>query len=73
MLVTNMSRLPLAALDFGAGAPADFKSLGQLESVVSVLPAKSGVNLGVFAPVSAPAAAAERSRAQPRARAGRSH
>jgi hypothetical protein len=52
MLVTNMSRLPLAELDFGCGAPHDFKSLGHLESVVSVLPSKSGAKLGVFAPTS---------------------
>jgi hypothetical protein len=50
MLVTNMSRLPLADLDFGCGEPIDLKLYSQIDSMAAVLPAKDGVTLGVYRP-----------------------
>jgi len=50
MLVTNMSRLPLAALDFGCGAPIDLKLFSGFDSMAAVLPAREGIALSVYRP-----------------------
>jgi NRPS condensation-like uncharacterized protein len=50
MLVTNMSRLPLAQLDFGAGAPVAVKLYTEIDSMAAVLPAAHGVSLSVYHP-----------------------
>jgi hypothetical protein len=70
LLVTNMSRLPLAELDFGAGAPLDLKLFSEIDSLAAVLPALDGVNIDLFEPLSnvktlpLPAAAISRPRAR---------
>ena len=48
MLVTNMSRLPLAELDFGCGAPTTARLVSQLSGVAAVLPARDGVTVTVY-------------------------
>ena len=64
MLVTNMSRLPLAERDFGRGAPVDLKLISEIDSMVAVLPARDGVRLDVFEPFSNVASLPLRPRAQ---------
>lgn len=51
MLVTNMSRLPLAELDFGHGTPTSVKLYTEMDSMAAVLPAADGVTLGVYHPL----------------------
>jgi hypothetical protein len=76
MLVTNMSRLSLAGLDFGHGAPLDLQLLSEIDSMAAVLPASDGVNIDIFEPLSnvesLPLLAATELAARPRARALRS-
>lgn len=51
MLVTNMSRLPLAQLDFGAGAPSDLRLYSEIDSMAAVLPARDGVAIDLARPI----------------------
>ena len=51
MLVTNMSRLPLAELDFGTGAPVGVRLFAEIDSMAAVLPARDGVTINVFKPM----------------------
>jgi hypothetical protein len=53
MLVTNMSRLPLAQLDFGSGAPVGVRLYVEIDSMAAVLPAPDGVTLGIYRPATA--------------------
>jgi len=48
MLVTNMSRLPLAQLDFGAGAPTAARLVAEFSGMAAVLPARDGVMVTVY-------------------------
>lgn len=48
MLVTNMSRLPLAQLDFGCGAPTSARLVAELSGMAAVLPARDGVTVAVY-------------------------
>jgi hypothetical protein len=52
MLVTNMSRLPLAGLDMGQGAPTTLRLISEIPSMAAVLPAYDGVTIGVYRPLS---------------------
>lgn len=52
MLVTNMSRLPLAGLDMGLGAPTTLRLISEIPSMAAVLPAYDGVTIGVYRPLS---------------------
>lgn len=52
MLVTNMSRLPLSELDFGTGAPVAARLFAEVDSMAAVLPARDGVTVDVFGPMS---------------------
>lgn len=47
MLVTNMSRLPLAQLDFGCGAPTTLRLVSELDGMAAVMPARDGVTITV--------------------------
>jgi shikimate O-hydroxycinnamoyltransferase len=47
MLVTNMSRLPLAQLDFGCGAPSSVRLVSELDGMAAILPARDGVTISV--------------------------
>ncbi len=46
-LVTNMSRLPLAALDFGAGSPLSAKIVTPGVGIAAVLPSKNGIEVNL--------------------------
>jgi len=50
MLVTNMSRLPLAELDFGSGAPVGVRLFSEIDAMAAILPARDGVTIDVFGP-----------------------
>jgi hypothetical protein len=52
MLVTNMSRLPLASLDMGHGAPTTLRLISEIPSMAAVLPAPDGVRVAVYRPLS---------------------
>ena len=47
MLVTNMSRLPLAQLDFGFGAPTTLRLVSELDGMAAIMPARDGVAISV--------------------------
>jgi hypothetical protein len=47
MLVTNMSRMPLAQLDFGCGAPTTLRLISELDGMAAVMPARDGVAISV--------------------------
>jgi hypothetical protein len=51
MLVTNISRLPMQSLDFGAGLPTAFRALSSTQRAAAILPAEDGVEIRVFHPV----------------------
>jgi hypothetical protein len=51
MLVTNISRLPMQGLDFGAGIPTAFRALSSTQRGAAILPAEDGVEIRVFHPV----------------------
>jgi shikimate O-hydroxycinnamoyltransferase len=51
MLVTNISRLPIRSLDFGAGIPTGLRALGSTQRVAAILPAEDGVEIRVFHPL----------------------
>jgi hypothetical protein len=48
MLVTNMSRLPLAQLDFGSGAPTTARLVSEFSGMAAVLPARDGVTVTIY-------------------------
>ncbi|HTU63407.1 MAG TPA: hypothetical protein VMF89_33325, partial [Polyangiales bacterium] len=48
MVVTNMSRLPLAQLDFGCGAPTTARLVVEVSGMAAVLPARDGVSVTVY-------------------------
>ena len=50
MLVTNISRLPMQSLDFGAGLPTAFRALSSSQRAAAILPAEDGVEIRVFHP-----------------------
>jgi shikimate O-hydroxycinnamoyltransferase len=50
ILVTNVSRLPMRGLDFGAGVPTAFRALSSSQRAAAILPAKDGVEIRVFHP-----------------------
>ncbi len=43
MIVTNITRLPIHDIDFGAGAPDDFLAYAEIEHGAAIFPAKNGV------------------------------
>ena len=51
ILVTNISRLPMQSLDFGAGLPTAFRALSSTQRAAAILPAEDGVEIRVFHPV----------------------
>ena len=50
LAVTNISRLPIQGLDFGAGVPSGFHIYTQVLRGAGILPAKDGVEVRVFLP-----------------------
>ena len=48
--VTNISRLPIQGLDFGAGIPTDFQAYTQVLRGAGIMPAQDGVEVRVFLP-----------------------
>jgi shikimate O-hydroxycinnamoyltransferase len=48
--VTNVSRLPIQALDFGSGTPRGFQAYTQISGGAAILPAQDGVEVRVFHP-----------------------
>jgi shikimate O-hydroxycinnamoyltransferase len=50
LVVTNISRLPIQGLDFGAGIPTGFHIYTQVLRGAGVLPAQDGVEVRVFLP-----------------------
>jgi hypothetical protein len=51
MLVTNISRLPVQGLDFGAGSPTGLRAPSSTPRGAAILPAEDGVEIRVFHPV----------------------
>ena len=50
MIVTNLTRLPIRDLDFGFGAPINFKAYAEVTSSAAILPAENGVEIFVVHP-----------------------
>jgi shikimate O-hydroxycinnamoyltransferase len=50
MVVTNISRLPIAGIDFGCGAPIGLRAAMLAERAVAIMPAEDGVVLRVLPP-----------------------
>ena len=48
--VTNISRLPIQALDFGAGIPTGFQAYTEVSRGAGIMPAQDGVEVRVFLP-----------------------
>lgn len=46
--VTNISRLPMQGLDFGAGTPTAFRALASAERGAASLPAEDGVDIRFY-------------------------
>lgn len=51
MIVTNLTRLPLAQLDFGSGPPTAFQAYTQIIPSAAILAASDGVEIRVFLPL----------------------
>jgi hypothetical protein len=51
MLVTNIARLPVRDLDFGAGLPTAIRALSSSPRTAAILPAEDGVDIRVYHPV----------------------
>jgi hypothetical protein len=51
MLVTNISRLPMQSLDFGAGLPTALRTLSSTQRAAAILQAEDGVEHRVFHPL----------------------
>ncbi len=50
ILVTNLSRVPLESVDFGAGAPFSFATVADAPRAAVVLPAEGGVQIDICLP-----------------------
>ena len=50
MIVTNLTRLPIRSLDFGAGAPQGFLPYVDVLGGAAILPAENGVEILVAPP-----------------------
>jgi hypothetical protein len=50
ILVTNVSRLPMQSLDFGAGIPTAFRALSSTQRAAAILPADDGMEIRVYSP-----------------------
>ena len=48
IVVTNISRLPMQSLDFGAGLPTAFRALPSVERGAAILPAEDGVDIRIY-------------------------
>jgi hypothetical protein len=48
IIVTNISRLPMQSLDFGAGLPTAFRALPSAERGAAILPAEDGVDIRIY-------------------------
>jgi hypothetical protein len=48
MVVSNISRLPIQGLDFGAGIPTAFQALASAERSAAILPAEDGVDIRIY-------------------------
>lgn len=51
MIVTNLTRLPIADLNFGSGVPAGFLTYAEVSRSAAILPAKGGVQVMVYHPI----------------------
>jgi shikimate O-hydroxycinnamoyltransferase len=51
MIVTNLTRMPLSQLDFGAGSPVDFQVYTQIIPSAAILANPDGVEIRVFLPL----------------------
>jgi hypothetical protein len=50
LIVTNLTRMPMRDLDFGAGAPADFSFHSDVSGSAALLPANNGIEVVVLHP-----------------------
>jgi hypothetical protein len=50
LIVTNLTRMPIRDLDFGAGAPADFSFHSDVSGSAALLPAENGIEVVVLHP-----------------------
>jgi len=50
LLVTNLSRVPVARLDFGSGAPSDYRIMTPAPRTAAVLPLQDGCAVDVCPP-----------------------
>jgi len=50
LIVTNLTRMPIQDLDFGAGAPADFSFHSDVSGSAALLPAENGIEVVVLHP-----------------------
>jgi shikimate O-hydroxycinnamoyltransferase len=48
MVVSNISRLPIQSLDFGAGIPIAFQALPSADRGAAILPAEDGVDIRIY-------------------------
>ena len=51
ILVTNLSRVPVGRLDFGVGAPVNYRILTPAPRAAAVLPTENGVAVDICSPV----------------------
>jgi len=51
IIVTNLTRLPIADLDFGLGVPAGFLTYAEVSRSAAILAAKGGVQVMVYHPI----------------------
>jgi hypothetical protein len=49
-IVTNLTRMPIRELDFGAGAPADFSFHSDVSGSAALLPANTGIEVVALHP-----------------------
>ena len=50
LIVTNLTRMPIRDLDFGAGAPTDFSFHSDVSGSAALLPAQNGIEVVVLHP-----------------------
>jgi hypothetical protein len=50
LIVTNLTRMPIRELDFGAGAPADFSFHSDVSGSAALLPANTGIEVVALHP-----------------------
>ncbi len=48
IVVTNISRLPIQGLDFGAGIPTGFQAYTQVFRGAGIMPAQDGIEVRIF-------------------------